>query len=34
VTTCQIFRIYAQNVHNGLDMTARLIAALTINWSI
>jgi len=25
--------IYAQSVHNGLDMTLHLTAALTINWS-
>jgi len=30
----QIFRIYVQNVHNGLDVMLRLIVALKINWSI
>jgi len=35
VTTClQIFRIYAQNVHDGLDVMPQLIAALVINWAI
>jgi len=34
VTTCfQIIRIYAQSVHNGLDVMLRLIAALTISLS-
>jgi len=32
VTTCfQIIIIYAQSVRYGLDVTPRLIAALTIN---
>jgi len=28
-----MFRIYAQSVHNGLDVIQQLILALTINWS-
>jgi len=28
-----IIRIYAQSVHNYLDVTPRVTAVLTINWS-
>jgi len=32
VTTCfQVIKICAQSVHNGFDITQRLIASLTIN---